>query len=199
MKSNLASALASAPATNDIRAIKPPIEVPGDWTWLWWVLAAGLVLAGLVAWHLRRKRMAHPAPVPLVPPHVRAKRRLAEALAFIGDPNRFCTVVSGTIRIYLEERFELRAPERTTEEFLVELRKSPHLTPDQKESLGRFLESCDLVKFARYEPTESTLRELHEAALRLIDETQFEPVEADKEPEPLAGEGHRLEVPNRKS
>ena len=25
--------------TNDIRAIKPPVEVPDGWAWLWWVLA----------------------------------------------------------------------------------------------------------------------------------------------------------------
>ncbi|HXJ75379.1 MAG TPA: hypothetical protein VNM37_21165, partial [Candidatus Dormibacteraeota bacterium] len=53
---------------------------------------------------------------------------------------------------------------------------STHLTPDQKQSLGEFLQSCDLVKFARFEPTEETLRQLHDAALRLVDETQFDPV-----------------------
>ncbi|MEY2408782.1 MAG: hypothetical protein QOF48_1452, partial [Verrucomicrobiota bacterium] len=99
-----------------------------------------------------------------------------DALRRIGDPKLFCTEVSDTIRFYLEERFTLRAPERTTEEFLLELRSSRHLTRDQKESLGAFLESCDLVKFARFEPTEQALRELHDSALRLIDETQYDPV-----------------------
>jgi hypothetical protein len=175
MKTNLASNLQSLAGTNDIRPIKPPVEVPGEWTWLWWTLAV-LVIIGFIAWFLWRKRGAQPEPAPIVPAHVRAKQKLTEALAFIGEPNRFCTLVSNAIRLYLEERFELRAPERTTEEFLVELRRSEHLTIDQKESLGRFLESCDLVKFARYEPTEVALRELHDSALRLIDETQFEPV-----------------------
>ena len=176
MKTNLASALASVPSTNDLRAIKPPVEVPNEWAWLWWTLTAVLVIGGIVAWFLLRKKMVKPPALPVVPPHVRAKQRLAEALAFIGEPNRFCTAVSNTARLYLEERFSLRAPERTTEEFLIELRRSHHLAPDQKESLGRFLESCDLVKFARYEPTESALRELHDSALRLVDETQFDPV-----------------------
>ena len=54
--------------------------------------------------------------------------------------------------------------------------KSRHLTLDQKQSLGVFLESCDLVKFARFEPNEDALRQLHEAALRLVDETQFDPI-----------------------
>ena len=44
--------------------------------------------------------------VPLVPPHVRAKQKLQEALALINQPRPFCIVVSDTIRFYLEERFE---------------------------------------------------------------------------------------------
>jgi hypothetical protein len=198
VKTNLASSLQALAGTNDIRPIKPPVEVPGEWAWLWWTLAVVLVMTALVAWFLLRKKIARPLPLPVVPPHVRAKQRLAEALGFIGEPNRFCTLVSNTIRLYLEERFELRAPERTTEEFLVELRRSQHLMPDQKESLGRFLESCDLVKFARYEPTESALRELHDSALRLVDETQYEAVELAASPGGQVKRS-RPEVVNRQS
>jgi hypothetical protein len=46
------------------------------------------------------------------------------------------------------------------------------LTPDQKDGLGEFLKRCDLVKFARYEPREPELRDLHESALRLVEETE---------------------------
>ncbi|HEY5915073.1 MAG TPA: hypothetical protein VJA21_31145, partial [Verrucomicrobiae bacterium] len=64
------------------------------------------------------------------------------------------------------------APERTTEEFLRELKHTNLLTPDQKRSLGEFLEKCDLVKFAKYEPAESELRDLHGSAVRLVEETE---------------------------
>lgn len=161
----------------DIRDIKPPVDIPDPWLWLWVLLsglAAGLIILLLFAFFKRKKAAA--AQVVIIPPHVRAKQRLAEALRLIGDPNQFCTEVSQTLRLYLEERFELRAPERTTEEFLVELQNSKHLTLDQKLSLGEFLQSCDLVKFARHEPTENNLRQLHDSALRLVDETQFEPI-----------------------
>lgn len=177
IKTNLASQLQGAANANDIRGIKPPVEIPNEWLWLWITLAIVCVgAAALATWLLLRKKQALPPPLPVVPPHVRAKQKLAEALRFISDPNCFCTLVADTTRVYLEERFSLRAPERTTEEFLVELQTSPHLMPDQKQSLGSFLESCDLVKFARFEPTESTLRQLHDAALRLVDETQFDPI-----------------------
>jgi hypothetical protein len=87
--------------------------------------------------------------------------------------------VSDTVRFYLEERFTFHAPERTTEEFLHELQNTNLLLPDQKESLGEFLKRCDLVKFARYEPREVELRDLHDSAVRLIDETEPAPVTAD--------------------
>ena len=178
MKAYAASTPPAVPAgTDGLRGIKPPVEIPNEWAWLWWTLAALAVAAlALAAWRWWRKRQTTLPPAIVIPPHIRAKQRLAEALFFIADPNRFCTEVSNAIRMYLEERFNLHAPERTTEEFLSELQKSRHLTRDQKESLGAFLESCDLVKFARFEPTETALRQLHDSALRLVDETQFDPI-----------------------
>lgn len=177
MKTNLATQVQEV--VDDIRGIKPPVDIPGPWPWLWIGLAVlALVAAGIAIGSYLRKKKAAVLAAPPVPPHLRAKQKLAEALMFISDSNRFCTEVSNTLRLYLEERFNLRAPERTTEEFLVELRTSKHLTVDQKQSLGEFLESCDLVKFARFEPNETTLRQLHDAALRLVDETQFDPISA---------------------
>jgi hypothetical protein len=158
--------------TNALRDIKPPIEISNPWIWLWWTLGAlalvGLIL--LIVWLLKKNKANVPVS-PLIPAHVRARQKLDEALALLSQPKPFCIAVSDTIRAYLEERFTFRAPERTTEEFLHELASTDLLLPDQKESLGEFLKRCDLVKFARYEPGEPELRELHNSALRLIEET----------------------------
>jgi hypothetical protein len=168
---------ASTADATDIRDIAPPVEIPGGWEWLWWVLAA-LALLGLAVWFWRwRQKRAMDVPVvPPVPAHIRAKQKLAESLALITQPKPFVIAVSDAARCYLEERFTFRAPERTTEEFLHELQRTDLLTRDQKESLGDFLEGCDLVKFAKYEPGEPELRELHGSAVRLVEET--EPSEA---------------------
>lgn len=163
--------------TNDLRAIKPPVEIPSEWAWVWWVagsLALVALATAVVIWFLRKRQQ--PALVPVVPPHIRAKQKLQAALALIHDPRLFCIEVSTITRVYLEERFDFHAPERTTEEFLLELQSTTLLTLDQKQSLSAFLQSCDLVKFARFEPTEVALRDLHDSALRLVDETQFDPV-----------------------
>jgi len=67
----------------------------------------------------------------------------------------------------------LRIPRTSwTEEFLYELQATDLLTRDQKESLSEFLKRCDLVKFAKYEPREPELRDLHGSAVRLVEETE---------------------------
>jgi hypothetical protein len=71
----------------------------------------------------------------------------------------------------LEERFELQAPDRTTEEFLDELRWRPVLSGQQKDLLRDFLVRCDLVKFAKAELAPNDLQGLYNAALILIDQT----------------------------
>ena len=169
----------TASATNDIRDIKPPVAIPSGWEWLWWALF-GLALAAVLfaLWKWWQKKRAEIPFVPPVPAHIRAKRKLQEALALIAQPKPFCILVSDTLRTYLEERFEFHAPERTTEEFLYELQATDRLTRDQKDSLGDFLQRCDLVKFAKYEPREPELRDLHGSALRLVEET--EPLEVPR-------------------
>ena len=164
---------ASAAAANTLRDIKPPVEIPSGWAWVWWALGA-LALVALIfwAWRYWQKKRAQVPPVPVIPPHIRARQKLEEALGLIAQPLPFCVLVSDTVRWYLEERFDFHAPERTTEEFLYELQGTRLLTRDQKESLGEFLKQCDLVKFARYEPGEPELRGLHASALRLVEETE---------------------------
>jgi hypothetical protein len=166
----------TVPVATDIRDIKPPIEISDGMMWLWWLLAALVIAVAaflLLRWWRKRKTTIYVAPP--VPAHIRAKQKLAEALALISQPKPFVTAVSDTARTYLEERFNFRAPERTTEEFLRELSGTDLLVTAQKDSLGNFLNSCDLVKFAKYEPGEKELHELHGSALRLVEETEPKP------------------------
>src|SRR5256885_12290057 len=103
MNSN-ASAILIQPAapgamTNDIRAIKPPVEIASDWAWVWWVLG-GLILVAMaisvLIWFLR-KRVQLPL-VPAFPPHIRARQKLQAALSLLHDPRLFCIEVSTITR-----------------------------------------------------------------------------------------------------
>lgn len=150
---------------------KPPIAI-ADYTVPLCLL--GAVLLGVLIWFLWRKTRPRPVPpvVPQIPPHVLARRKLEAALEHLSEPKEFSTLVSEAIRVYLEARFQFHAPDRTTEEFLVEFQASPLLTLEQKESLAQFLSSCDLIKFAKFEPTEVELRALQQSAMRLVNETE---------------------------
>jgi hypothetical protein len=178
---------ARPPATNGAagpifhEAPKPLIYIPSGWAWvIWTAMILALLTALYFAWRWWRKKPA--VVLPPIPAHVRARRRLEQALAKISEPKLFSVLVSGAIREYLEERFNFHAPERTTDEFLLELQSSHLLTRAQKGSLGEFLASCDLIKFAKYEPTEVELRGLYESALRLVNETEPRPVAANVPP-----------------
>jgi hypothetical protein len=168
------------PASNDIHPLKPPVEIPNGWLWFWVVVV--LIIVAVVAYFLWRrwqKKQDAPIVIPVVPPHERARLKLQEALTLFSQPRPFCILVSDTVRQYLEERFNFHAPERTTEEFLHELQATDLLLTDQKGSLGEFLLVCDMVKFARYEPGQPELQALHESAVRLVDETEPQPLATD--------------------
>ncbi len=169
MKTNLSLA---TNAIDALRDIKPPVPIPNYWLWAITILAIVAAVFLFVWWWRRRTRKkAEVVPAPPVPPHERARQKLQAALEFLDQPQEFCIRVSDAVRGYLEERFGLHAPERTTEEFLNELQFSNELAKEHKVLLADFLERCDLVKFARYEPATAELKELHRAALRLVEET----------------------------
>lgn len=156
---------------SDIELMKPPLEYYYSGNPIYWIL--GIVIAGLIAFILYKKyfKKEKPIIVPLLPPHIRARTRIEQAKRFLGDPRQFCFEISAALRIYIEERFSLRAPERTTEEFLLDLQNTALLSREQKELLADFLTRCDLVKFARFEPAEEDLLALQESALKFVDET----------------------------
>ena len=163
---------AATNAAEDIRDLKGPVHIPSSYAWLWWVLLA-LVVAAVVylLWRKLKSRKPVVKPGVAIPPHRRAKDRLRAAGELMSDPYQFCILVSDVLRTYVEERFNLHAPDRTTEEFMEELRTSQQLHVDHKALLEDFLSRCDLVKFARFEPTEPELQSLLDSALRFVDET----------------------------
>jgi hypothetical protein len=85
--------------------------------------------------------------------------------------------LSSIVRSYLEHRYEIRAPELTTEEFLLVATARPELTAEHRTLLTSFLERCDRVKFAGYRPdAEESLATL-KAARGFVEDTRLrEPI-----------------------
>ena len=146
----------------------------------WWLLAGGAVALAAVAavvFAFFRARARRPqAGEVALPPHVKAMR----ALQRLRDSNRttpaeidaFYVAVSAVLRTYLEERFRLHAPERTTEEFLRELEGGDALAREHRRELERFLQLCDLVKFAKLVPGEAEHLATWQAAHAFVDATR---------------------------
>jgi hypothetical protein len=161
----------------DIRDIKAPDPIPIDWRPYYAiaaVLAALIALAALVYRLRLRPARAVPAPPPL-PPHVVALRALeslrARSLVEHGAFKEFYSSLSDIVRRYLEDRFRVRAPEMTTEEFLLVTSRDGRLAPPHRRLLGEFLTESDLVKFARHLPTIADSERAFDAARRFVDDT----------------------------
>jgi hypothetical protein len=145
-----------------------------------WLIALliSAVVVGLGAWLLRRylaRARALAEQAPPTPPHEIALAALRTLLArgFIEQHQveAFYVELSSIARRYLEARFELHAPEETTEEFLREAANSGQLTPEHQRLVAQFLEQSDLVKFARHQPGTDDMRAAYAAAERLVRET----------------------------
>jgi hypothetical protein len=113
---------------------------------------------------------------PPLPAHETAFKALQELTnkAYIktGKVREYYFELSDIVRHYVENRFQLRAPEMTTEEFLATLKDSKILNAEQKILLKDFLSHCDMVKFAKYLPDEKESESSYESAKRFIDETK---------------------------
>ncbi|MHC4991211.1 MAG: hypothetical protein ACYTGC_09545, partial [Planctomycetota bacterium] len=110
-----------------------------------------------------------------VPPHVWAMQELARletsGLAERGEVHAFFVGLTDIVRQYIERRFGLSAPERTTEEFIREMRHDPRLAETHQTLLSRFLQASDLVKFAQHRPAVDECRHALETARHFVQET----------------------------
>ena len=157
-------------AAKELRPARPPVEIPNPWLWVWIAAAVLIALAAWLAWKKSRRAKAGKT-APAIPPHRLALERLSAAEFHISDPHHFCGLVSSALRHYLEDRFEVHAPDRTTEELLHELASTNVLDQEPQEMLLQLLERCDRVKFAKDEPSLPDLQHFHAAAVRFVNET----------------------------
>ena len=93
------------------------------------------------------------------------------ALLAPGNDRKFVRRLSQILRVYIHERFGVRAPFRATEEFLNEARASLLLSEEDRERLSRFLASCDRVKFARYRASLDEMQHLFRTAEDFVEAT----------------------------
>lgn len=163
-----------------IEEIEDVVEMRAVYHWAWFV-AGGVLLGILTAVTImllckkktqvqtrRIYKSAHAIALEML------KAIADEKMVEQGQIKRFYEKLSSCLRQYIENRFDLRAPEQTTEEFLENLKTSSVLKLEYKQQLQEFLEHCDLVKFARYQPTNDQINESLTMAEQFVEKTKSE-------------------------
>jgi hypothetical protein len=137
----------------------------------------GALITWLVVRRLRQRVVVRPGP-PARPAHEIALERL-DRLGSYGflenaDNRPFYFAVSEIIRDYLGGRFGFDSLELTTDELMAELQRRAGRELVLAE-IGRWLSSCDLVKFAKVSPSATEARGTLELAIRIVESTRPHP------------------------
>jgi hypothetical protein len=164
------------PTPAPIHDIAGPVWIFPYPVWMVVLAAAGLlVVIGLAIWLLRRKRPVRP-----LTPRQRALA-VIDALRREGgsaDPYAFGVKVSDALRSYIRDQHGLDAVTRTSLEFLESLRDNTAFSANEKAALAEFLESADLLKYARQAAGPDDIEALLEIAGRLVRGEQAQSVPA---------------------
>jgi hypothetical protein len=165
----------------DIRPEKPIIEGDINWTAVILLGVAGLILLGVIVYVLirmynryQRNKLLRVLQKPVI---VRTPEELAlEELARLqekryidqGEYKKFHIEVSNVIRTYLENGWRITALEMPTSDLIYSLKKQPVFSEAYILLLRRFLEVCDLVKFAKYPASSEECKEIMDQAYDLV-------------------------------
>mgnify|MGYP001178750363 FL=1 len=165
---------------SDVRGIKPPVSLDKRYFKLYIIIVIvfGVLLLVAIALHYvyhRKQRETESIPTPLAAHQIAyndLENLRAMDLVSKGQIKEYYYRLSNIVRHYIENRFKLMAPERTTEEFLIEMTVTGKLSGAHKELVGNFLEHCDMVKFAAYGPDSREIESSFILAKKLVDETR---------------------------
>lgn len=95
----------------------------------------------------------------------------SENLVQDGEYKRYYQDLSNILRYYIEYRFGINAPDKTTEEFFDALRDEDVLDAITKSELKEFLTHCDMVKFAKRIPSLDDMKAARNLATEFVDKT----------------------------
>jgi len=163
-----------------LRDIKGPVFFKADYTLLIVLAAAVLITAliflGIFFYKKFKQNRSTDKKLPKKPAHEIAYEALQNLkdrnLPAFGTVKQYYSELSDIIRVYIENRFNINAPEMTTEEFLYTLKDSSELLTSHKNLLKEFMTLSDIVKFAKYGPSDEEINNSFDAAKKFVDETK---------------------------
>ncbi len=139
------------------------------------IALCALIGASLAAWLISRRS----SPIPPISPADWARRELESLertdLLARHEYHPFHVRLTDILRAYVERRFGIMAPERTTDEFLRDAEKSSSISVPHRESLRGFMREADLIKFALYRPQPGDSEKALSLARDFVEATAGEP------------------------
>jgi hypothetical protein len=141
-----------------------------------------LGLLGWLIWTRWRRRQKPVYSPPPVPPHetaLKGLQRLEDSDWLARQEFQlYYLQLTEIAKAYLQGRFEVEALDRTTEEIRVSLlRNQDRIAPLSSTEVVRLLNHCDLVKFARFTPTEQEARSSLAVVREMVERTMPRPEE----------------------
>lgn len=173
--------------TKDIKDIKPPLKVPISINEIikYFLLVLLIIIVLFAAYyykHRKEKNILEVFKTPKRPPHEIAIEALqaleSERLWQRGEVKQYHSKITDIIRTYIEDRYQVKALESTTDEILEDLTSTKNLDEDIINKLREMLVRADLVKFAKAQPladeNEKSLQLAYEFVKDTIPVEQFE-------------------------
>jgi hypothetical protein len=188
---------------NELRDIKPQaaLQIPAVWPWF----VGGLLLAvttAIIGWWAYRRWRGEPFLAPFVdnrPPWQVALDELVRIgrLGLVEERRfkEYYTLVTDSLRTYLENQFELRVFDRTTSQLKPGLRQSD-LAPEYTRRFLDLFTWSDMVKFAKFTPDPAMAHQVLAEAQALVEQTRPQP---ESDLESFMGEGKPPVEPVTKS
>ena len=186
--------------------IKPIAEVTSSKSWIWKLILALLLLAGIgafVYWYLKIRQTKKIEEELYKTPIEKATSLLnsleKKELWQKGEIKAYYSELTDIARTYIEEAIEIPAMESTTSELIEGLRKASlkkkmKLSQETIENLERVLKQADLVKFAKSKPLDFEItedRKKIESAIVILDKSI--PIVVEEKEESLLNEMQRQE------
>jgi len=121
-----------------------------------WMAILALIAAAIWALYRISRRIHRAVQLRRMSPRERALEELADLmvrdLIAKNQVKEFFLELTLIVRRYIERAHSIRAPEQTTEEFLLAAARNPQFRSAVLGKLRVFLQTADLVKFAAYRP-----------------------------------------------
>ena len=167
----------------EIKDIKSPFQAEMtfmDYVSLYWKTTLLIVViigvAAFLVWYLSKRKVTSAVQKiiqkPVIPPHVIALEKLEkleqEKAWLKDDVKTYCSALSETLREYIEKQFNTIALEQTSQEIMLSISPLGEIDKSQKDNLKQFLETTDLVKFAKHKTLPEENKQLFEMAKKFV-------------------------------